>query len=185
MAPNMVTLTGTLGNAAMVVALTFLDTSFEKELPMWFYCLMSLSIFLYQTMDAVDGKQARRTKTSGPLGQLFDHGCDAAACTLATSLYMQSCLVGRDTIPYSFFFYYVTSHLSFYLSQWEEQHTGILRSNFKGLGITEGKSHSQSTLFITLCSFLSPMVSDYHDCGQRKHRLLPCQDYNWILGAPT
>ena len=104
---------------------------------MWFYYLASLSIFFYQTMDAVDGKQARRTKTSGPLGQLFDHGCDAATCTLATSLYMQSCLVGRDAIPCSYFIYYVTSHLSFYLSQWEEQHTGILRSNFKGLGITE------------------------------------------------
>ena len=28
-------------------------------------------------MDAIDGKQARRTGTSGPLGELFDHGCDA------------------------------------------------------------------------------------------------------------
>jgi ethanolaminephosphotransferase len=25
----------------------------------------------------VDGKQARRTNSSSPLGQLFDHGCDA------------------------------------------------------------------------------------------------------------
>jgi phosphatidylglycerophosphate synthase len=29
---------------------------------------------MYQTLDAVDGKQARRTGTSSPLGQLFDHG---------------------------------------------------------------------------------------------------------------
>lgn len=28
-------------------------------------------------MDAIDGKQARRTGTSSPLGELFDHGCDA------------------------------------------------------------------------------------------------------------
>lgn len=27
--------------------------------------------------DNLDGKQARRTKTSSPLGLLFDHGCDA------------------------------------------------------------------------------------------------------------
>jgi len=33
-------------------------------------------------MDAVDGKQARRTGTSSPLGQLFDHGCDAWATFL-------------------------------------------------------------------------------------------------------
>ena len=28
-------------------------------------------------LDNVDGKQARRTGTSSPLGMLFDHGCDA------------------------------------------------------------------------------------------------------------
>jgi len=28
-------------------------------------------------LDAMDGKQARRTKSSSPLGQLFDHGCDS------------------------------------------------------------------------------------------------------------
>jgi hypothetical protein len=27
-----------------------------------------------QTLDAIDGKQARRTGSSSPLGQLFDHG---------------------------------------------------------------------------------------------------------------
>lgn len=27
--------------------------------------------------DCMDGKQARRTGSSSPLGQLFDHGCDA------------------------------------------------------------------------------------------------------------
>jgi phosphatidylglycerophosphate synthase len=29
---------------------------------------------MYQSLDAIDGKQARRTQTSGPLGELFDHG---------------------------------------------------------------------------------------------------------------
>jgi phosphatidylglycerophosphate synthase len=31
----------------------------------------------YQNLDALDGKQARRTGNSTPLGELFDHGCDA------------------------------------------------------------------------------------------------------------
>jgi phosphatidylglycerophosphate synthase len=31
-----------------------------------------------QTLDAMDGKQARRTGSSSPLGELLDHGvCDA------------------------------------------------------------------------------------------------------------
>jgi phosphatidylglycerophosphate synthase len=29
---------------------------------------------ILQTFDAVDGKQARRTNSSSPLGELFDHG---------------------------------------------------------------------------------------------------------------
>jgi hypothetical protein len=31
-------------------------------------------MMLMQTFDAVDGKQARRTNSSSPLGELFDHG---------------------------------------------------------------------------------------------------------------
>lgn len=32
-----------------------------------------IGLFIYQSFDAIDGKQARRTGTSGPLGELFDH----------------------------------------------------------------------------------------------------------------
>lgn len=34
---------------------------------------------------ALQGKQARRTKSSSPLGQLFDHGCDALSVHLLLS----------------------------------------------------------------------------------------------------
>ncbi len=37
-------------------------------------------------LDNLDGKQARRTKTSSPLGLLFDHGCDA----MVTFIFSQS-----------------------------------------------------------------------------------------------
>ena len=33
-----------------------------------------IGLFVYQSLDAIDGKQARRTGMSGPLGELFDHG---------------------------------------------------------------------------------------------------------------
>jgi len=32
----------------------------------------------------MDGKQARKTGNSSPLGMLFDHGCDALTMTLFT-----------------------------------------------------------------------------------------------------
>lgn len=43
----------------------------------WAYFQAALGVFLYQTLDATDGKQARRTGSSSPLGELLDHGCDA------------------------------------------------------------------------------------------------------------
>lgn len=42
--------------------------------PRWLYYLNGFSVFWYLHLDCLDGKQARRTKSSSPLGQLFDHG---------------------------------------------------------------------------------------------------------------
>lgn len=34
----------------------------------------AIGLFAYQSFDAIDGKQARRTGMAGPLGEMFDHG---------------------------------------------------------------------------------------------------------------
>ena len=34
----------------------------------------AIGLFAYQSLDAIDGKQARRTGMAGPLGEMFDHG---------------------------------------------------------------------------------------------------------------
>lgn len=54
------------------------DATLTEPFPAWCYFFSAFCVFAYQTLDAVDGKQARRTQSSSPLGQLFDHGCDAA-----------------------------------------------------------------------------------------------------------
>ena len=74
MAPNLITLVGLIINISGSVIYLFYDTSFTKLMPAWMYFITATCAFIYQTMDAVDGKQARRTGTSSPLGQLFDHG---------------------------------------------------------------------------------------------------------------
>ncbi|VDN13330.1 unnamed protein product [Dibothriocephalus latus] len=48
----------------------------------WSLILAAVCVFVYQTLDALDGKQARKTDTSSPLGELFDHGCDAISTGL-------------------------------------------------------------------------------------------------------
>lgn len=49
----------------------------RSEPPRWACALCALGLFIYQSLDAIDGKQARRTNSSSPLGELFDHGCDS------------------------------------------------------------------------------------------------------------
>ena len=62
------------------------DGGFQQSFPPWTYFFASFTVFMYQTFDACDGKQARRTGASSPLGQLFDHGCDALNSILAVYL---------------------------------------------------------------------------------------------------
>lgn len=49
------------------------------QAPSWAYYICALGLFTYQALDAIDGKQARRTNSSSPLGELFDHGCDCVS----------------------------------------------------------------------------------------------------------
>lgn len=58
---------------------------FLDEPPAWVFYLTSFLMFAYLILDGLDGKQARKTGSSSPLGQLFDHGCDSICCFVRTS----------------------------------------------------------------------------------------------------
>jgi len=77
MAPNLVTLLGLIALAGAYLSIIFYDLTMIKPLPNWTYLAIAIRIYIFQTLDAIDGKQARRTNSSSPLGQLFDHGCDS------------------------------------------------------------------------------------------------------------
>lgn len=84
---------------------------------------MSLPLF----PDGVDGKQARRTNSSTPLGELFDHGLDSWACVyFVVTVYST---FGRGSTGVSVFVLYLLLWVvlfSFILSHWEKYNTGIL-----------------------------------------------------------
>lgn len=73
----MVTLIGVFCQMIGIIVILFYDNTMSMPLPKWIYVLFAFLIFLAQTFDAIDGKHARNTKRSSPLGQLMDHGCDA------------------------------------------------------------------------------------------------------------
>lgn len=72
--PNVVTLVALIIMASAAVLNGIMSPTLSDELPAWVLLYNAVALFLYQTLDAIDGKQARRTESSSPLGQLFDHG---------------------------------------------------------------------------------------------------------------
>jgi ethanolaminephosphotransferase len=82
---------------------------------------------LYSIPDGLDGKQARRTKSSSPLGELFDHGVDSWA-TLFFPITLYS-IYGRAAYGVGVFRVYlllIGIMVCFILSHWEKYNTGIL-----------------------------------------------------------
>jgi len=100
------------------------------------YILSALGLFFYQTMDALDGKQARRTGASSPLGQLFDHGCDAICTVFNVLSAAATCQVGTGLQAYVAL---SSVCVTFYLAQWEEYHTGVMSCGNGFYGVTEGQ----------------------------------------------
>ncbi|XP_064999359.1 choline/ethanolaminephosphotransferase 1-like isoform X1 [Musa acuminata AAA Group] len=89
--------------------------------PRWVHLAHGLLLFLYQTFDAVDGKQARRTNSSSPLGELFDHGCDALTCAFEALAFGSTGMCGRAT-----FWFWVIAAVPFYFATWEHFFTNTL-----------------------------------------------------------
>ena len=85
-APNLITLTGLLFmTAAYILLCGVIAPDLLTPAPRWVYAFCAFAKFVYQVLDELDGKQARRTQSSSPLGELFDHGCDALSCVLTTT----------------------------------------------------------------------------------------------------
>jgi ethanolaminephosphotransferase len=80
-APNLMTFVGWCFIIASYANMLRYDLTFDKNIPSWCFFFATFCIFSFVTLDAIDGKQARRTKGGSPLGQLFDHGCDSYTMT--------------------------------------------------------------------------------------------------------
>ena len=79
-----------------LISIAAFDWTFTKVMPNWMIFLGVAALFWYQTVDAIDGKQARRIDNCSPLGQLLDHNLDQITFTIATILVCQALLMGDD-----------------------------------------------------------------------------------------
>jgi len=134
MAPNLITLTGfSFMIINLIFAIIFVP-DLEGPTYRWFYISCSLGLWLYSTFDNVDGKQARRTKQSSPLGELFDHGCDSLNCAVGSIV--EAAALGLGQSYYTYIFTMITI-FTFFFSTWENFYTGRLYLGYVN-GPTEG-----------------------------------------------
>lgn len=131
MAPNLVTLIGAFNCLVSYVGTWYYAPTATEALPATWLIINGILLIIAYTLDCMDGKQARRTKSSSPLGQLFDHGLDCL-CLLAHVAAVQGWLRGGDSLALQ-----MVVQSTFYLAQWEEYFTGILPHGTGPIGVTE------------------------------------------------
>ena len=135
-APNMVTLIGLVVNAIGYFLIAF-ETNFrmEGEIRPWVNVACGFTLFFYQTLDAMDGKHARRSRNGTPLGQLFDHGCDALSTPICSIVLCTTLQLGATpTLIYAL----MGSLIPFFMAQLAESRLGVLEHSIGGvLGVTE------------------------------------------------
>jgi len=107
----------------------------SEELPGWLILANGLSAFLRQTLDAMDGKQARRTKQSSALGEFVDHAfCDAIEILFVSFNAAAVVRLGPGPLFYYFVFFGMASH---FVEMWAIYLTG--RIEFWYFSFTESE----------------------------------------------
>lgn len=133
--PNLVTLIGLLANILTFILVLYCSNMLTDDCPSWMYFLIPISVFFYSSMDAMDGKQARRTGTSSPMGQLFDHCCDSSNMILI--LFMMASILRMPIDGIMFNVVIHSSMLTFVTASFEEYCTGLFYLGYVS-GPTEG-----------------------------------------------
>jgi ethanolaminephosphotransferase len=122
-APNLITLVGLIVSLFTTAITLHVHPSLEPGCPRWIGLMVGISLFAYQTLDAMDGKQARKTGSSSALGMVFDHGCDAINAGI--TLLAMGCVMGTGWTGKLFMTYY-SAFIPFYIQTWEEYYTGSM-----------------------------------------------------------
>ncbi|KAL3644615.1 Cholinephosphotransferase 1 [Castilleja foliolosa] len=139
MPPNGITLMGFMFLVTSALLGYIYSPQLDSPPPRWVHFAHGLLLFLYQTFDAVDGKQARRTSSSSPLGELFDHGCDALACAFESLAFGSTAMCGRNA-----FWFWVISVVPFYCATWESYFTNTLI-----LPVVNGPTEGLMLIYVT------------------------------------
>lgn len=119
--PNVLTLMAAL---CPILAFALTADAFGEfnDMGIWGPLAAAALVFAYTTLDNSDGLQARKTKTSSPLGDFLDHFFDAGGAVLVPMAIM----VGAGMSPTLQIVAVTVIGFMFWIVNWEKGHTGTM-----------------------------------------------------------
>jgi ethanolaminephosphotransferase len=129
LAPNVITFAGFIFSITPYILMTvvysshFYNSKGQENIPSWIFYLQSVFYFIYRFLDEIDGKQARRTGNSSPLGLLFDHGFDAYSIGFVVLFFAKAIQLGDNYQP---ILIQALINLVFHITTIEQYYTGEL-----------------------------------------------------------
>uniref|UniRef100_A0A8C3BBZ7 Ethanolaminephosphotransferase 1 n=1 Tax=Cairina moschata TaxID=8855 RepID=A0A8C3BBZ7_CAIMO len=134
-APNLLTFSGFVMILVNYFLISFYDWDYTASgtspglVPTWVWLFSAFTTFCAYALDSIDGKHARRTQSSSPLGELFDHGLDSWATSIFVLSFFSVC--SRDNgktgvSVYTMYIYLSIVLFNFMCSHWEKYNTGVL-----------------------------------------------------------
>ena len=151
-APNLLTLISLIFNIIGFLFVIFeAGNDFSYKLSRLTTLVITITHYLYIFFDNLDGKQARKTKTSSSFGMLLDHGCDVFTNICVFFNVAHLCRLGNDSIYIQFLI--ITLYLGFYTTTYEEYVLGEMH-----LGIINGPD--EGNFFIATGTFVSFIIGN-------------------------
>ena len=133
-APNLITVSGFFLNVLYFSVTSYYSKLKGGEIPLWACIFSAFCYLIYQILDNIDGKQARRTNSSSALGLLVDHGTDS--CTTFFITCGLGSIFGLNSMN-QYILLWIMIIVPFYLNNWEQYITGQMSLPIIN-GINEG-----------------------------------------------
>ena len=153
-APNLLTILSLIFNLiGFLFVIIEAGNDFSCKISRMTTLIITITHYLYIIFDNLDGKQARKTKTSSSFGMLLDHGCDVFTnmCVLMNVSHL--CQLGNESIFVDFLVF--TLYLGFFTTIYEEYLLGEMH-----LGIINGPD--EGNFFIATGSLVSFFLGNNH-----------------------
>ena len=146
LAPNLISLLGFIPLPVLYIAIWYQNPSFDEAAPRWLSFAAAVVVFWHQTLDNMDGKQARRTGSSSPMGCIIDHYCDILGFLPQIAVWAMLCAPGGYIQ-----LVHVVGQISYFAAVLAMYHTGVCPVGAGDFGIVEMQTITYFGLLLSGC----------------------------------